>query len=149
MTLEQDDPIKSGGQQVAALCWRRAPMPEVLLVTSLRTRRWILPKGWPQAGLTLSQSAAREALEEAGIVGEIAAAPLGRYHYLKEKKDGSGMPCRVEVFPLLVTRQRRTWLEKGARDLLWLPADLAARKVAETGLRRILLAFARSAHAAA
>ena len=37
-----------GRQQVAALCWRRAPLLEILLVTSLRTKRWILPKGWPE-----------------------------------------------------------------------------------------------------
>ncbi len=149
--VDQDDPVKSGGRQVAALCWRPGAgrVPEVLLVTSLRSRRWILPKGWPQAGLSLAQSAAREALEEAGVTGDIAAAPLGRYHYLKEKKDGSGMPCRVEVFALHVRRQRRNWLEKDARELLWLPAEQAAAKVAEPGLRRILVQFARASQAAA
>jgi 8-oxo-dGTP pyrophosphatase MutT (NUDIX family) len=152
---DQDDPVKSGGQQVAALCWRqlsslnRPPAPEVLLVTSLRTRRWILPKGWPHAGLSLAQSAAREALEEAGVTGDVAAAPLGRYHYLKAKKDGGGMACRVDVFALHVRRQRRTWLEKGARELLWLPAEQAAARVSEPGLRRILLQFAKASRAAA
>ena len=65
------------GLQVAALCWRRRPVPEVLLVTTLRTRRWILPKGWPHPGLSLPESAAREALEEAGVTGRIEATPLG------------------------------------------------------------------------
>jgi 8-oxo-dGTP pyrophosphatase MutT (NUDIX family) len=151
---DQDDSVKNGGQQVAALCWRprvlnKGPILEILLVTSLRTRRWILPKGWQLVGLTLAQSAAREALEEAGVIGEVAAAPLGHYHYLKEKKDGSGMPCRVDVFALHMRRQRRTWLEKGARELLWLPSEQAAAKVAEPGLRRILLQFAKLARAAA
>src|SRR6185437_4781462 len=72
-------------RQVAALCWRRGPAQgrlEVLLVTSLTARRWILPKGWPEPNLTLAQSAAREALEEAGVVGEINTVPVGCYHYL-------------------------------------------------------------------
>jgi 8-oxo-dGTP pyrophosphatase MutT (NUDIX family) len=133
--------------QVAALCWRSSPKLEILLVTSLRTRRWILPKGWPQDGLSLAQSAANEALEEAGVTGEIAADPIGRYHYLKEKS-GSALPCVVEVFSLLVTGERTSWVEKGARQKLWLPAERAAAKVAETGLRRILTGFARARKAA-
>ena len=133
--------------QVAALCWRSSPKLEILLVTSLRTRRWILPKGWPQDGMSLAQSAASEALEEAGVIGEIAAEPIGRYHYLKEK-NGSALPCVVEVFSLFVTGQHASWAEQGARQILWLPAERAAAKVAETGLRRILTDFARARKAA-
>jgi 8-oxo-dGTP pyrophosphatase MutT (NUDIX family) len=133
--------------QVAALCWRSSPHLEILLVTSLRTRRWILPKGWPQDGITLAQSAANEAREEAGVIGEIAAAPIDRYHYLKEK-NGSALPCAVDVFPLFVTGQDACWAEQGARQILWLPAERAAAKVAETGLRRILTGFSRARKAA-
>ncbi len=102
--------------QVAALCWRTAPALQILLVTSLRTRRWILPKGWPQDGLTLAQAAAAEALEEAGVTGDIAPESIGRYHYLKEK-NGSALPCAVEVFPLFVTGQHASWPEQGARQV--------------------------------
>ena len=133
--------------QVAALCWRTAPVLEILLVTSLRTRRWILPKGWPQDAMTLAQSAASEALEEAGVFGEVASEPVGRYHYLKEK-GGSALPCAVEVFPLFVAGQRNSWPEKGSRQVLWLPAERAATKIAETGLRRLLLNFSRARKAA-
>ena len=35
-------------QQLAALCWRlREGEPEVLLITSRETGRWVVPKGWP------------------------------------------------------------------------------------------------------
>ena len=122
-------------------------MLEILLVTSLRTRRWILPKGWPHPGLTLAQSAANEALEEAGVTGTVAEEPIGRYHYLKEK-NGSALPCAVEIFPLFVTGRSRSWAERGERDLLWLPAEQAASKVAETGLKRILLNFSKARRAA-
>lgn len=133
--------------QVAALCWRSSPRLEVLLVTSLRTRRWILPKGWPQDGMSLAQSAATEALEEAGVTGTIADEPIGRYHYLKEK-NGSALPCVVEVFSLFVTGEQASWVEKEKRQKLWLPAEQTAAKVAETGLRRILTGFARARKAA-
>ena len=134
-------------QQVAALCWRRAPLLEVLLVTSLRTKRWILPKGWPQTGLTLAEAAAREALEEAGVMDEVSPDVIGHYHYLKEK-GGECLPCRVEIFALHVTGQWRAWPEKGAREMAWPPLDQAARRVAEAGLRHLLLDFRKSPRAA-
>jgi len=53
--------------QYGALPYRRAGEADmqVLLVTSRGTKRWIIPKGWPIAGLSPNQTAAREALEEA------------------------------------------------------------------------------------
>ena len=134
--------------QVAALCWRPHPVPELLLVTSLRTRRWILLKGWPHSGLSLAESAAREAQEEAGVTGRVGTAPLGHYHYLKEK-GGAGIPCQVEVFALEVTGQKRNWPEKGARELRWLPIGQAAQRLAEPSLRALLLAFRRRLNRAA
>jgi 8-oxo-dGTP pyrophosphatase MutT (NUDIX family) len=127
-------------QQVAALCWRRAPRLEILLITTLRSRRWILPKGWPMPGLSLAQSAAREALEEAGVEGRIAEAPFASYSYLKEKKSGA-TACTVDIFALKVTSQRTSWAEQGERELVWLPPDRAARRVSEIALRRIILEF--------
>jgi 8-oxo-dGTP pyrophosphatase MutT (NUDIX family) len=139
--LKGEPLFREHGKQVAALCWRSKPMFEVLLITSLSSRRWILPKGWPMDGLTLAQSAAREAYEEAGVSGEIADASLGSYHYLKERKDHGAMPCSVSVFALAVQSQARTWPEKGARELAWLPIEQAAARVAEPGLRHLLLDF--------
>ena len=137
-----DPHVREHGRQVAALCWRPAPL-RVLLITSLNSKRWILPKGWPEEGMTLAESAAREAFEEAGVTGEIAASPLGAYHYLKERKDGGAMPCSVDVFALQVTQELDDWPEKGTRELSWLPLTEAAAKVGEPGLRTILRDFAR------
>ncbi len=125
--------------QVGALCWR--PALEVLLITSLHSRRWIIPKGWPMPGLTSAQAAAREALEEAGVTGEIGETAIGAYHYLKARKDGSVQPCRVEVFALKVSGQQPDWLEKGAREQIWMSPEQAAVRVDEPGLRHLLLDF--------
>ena len=140
----QTHPVKNRGRQVAALCWRLSPVLEVLLVTSLRTRRWILPKGWPMPGLSSAEAAAFEALEEAGVGGEISPTPVGRYHYLKEKK-GRSIPCSVDVFALHVRHDLRTWPEKGTREVVWLPVAEAARRIAEPELRHILLTFRKNA----
>ena len=123
------------------MCWR-GKAPEVLLITSLNTKRWILPKGWPMDGMSLAQSAAREAFEEAGVEGVVSATPIGNYPYLKEKKDGGAMACSVDVFLLEVTGQSADWPENGKRELAWLPLTQAEAKVAEPGLRQILREFA-------
>jgi 8-oxo-dGTP pyrophosphatase MutT (NUDIX family) len=143
MALARRSLVRAPVKQVAALCWRRSPRLEVLLVTSLRSHRWILPKGWPELGLTLAESAAHEALEEAGVVGEVSAGPVGRYHYDKEKKDGLVMPCEVLIFSLEVKLQRRAWPEKGLRERLWLTPEQAAARVSEPGLRQFLAGFAK------
>jgi 8-oxo-dGTP pyrophosphatase MutT (NUDIX family) len=135
--------FREHGRQVAALCWRASSRhgTEVLLITSLNSKRWIIPKGWPETDLSPAENAAREAFEEAGVAGKIAAEPVGSYHYLKEKKDGGGMPCTVDVFALAVTKQLDDWPEKGARELLWLPPEQAAIKVSEPALRQLLRNF--------
>jgi 8-oxo-dGTP pyrophosphatase MutT (NUDIX family) len=142
--------FREHGKQVAALCWRHSPKRgsqlEVLLITSLNSKRWIIPKGWPEADLTAAENAAREAFEEAGVTGKVSPAPIGTYHYLKERKDGGGVPCTVEVFALAVTKQLDDWPEKGVRQLAWMPLEQAAARVAEPGLRQVLKSF-RKQHA--
>lgn len=135
------EPFPKTGQQVAALCWRRTPKLEILLVTTLHSHRWILPKGWAEKGMSLSAAAAREALEEAGVTGIVTPAPIGRYHYLKEKKLWGAQPCRVDVFGLQVTGRARSFAEKGAREIAWLPVEQAALRVGEPGLRHLILNF--------
>jgi len=140
--------VERGKQQVAALCWRMNTALEVLLITSLKSQRWILPKGWPHDGLGLAESAAREAEEEAGMTGELAALALGHYRYIKDKQ-GAALPIRVDVFALKVTGQHPVWPEKDTRKLLWLPPNQAAHRVAEAGLKTILMNFRASRAAAA
>lgn len=141
------DPLfREHGKQVAALCWRAMPgtVLEILLITSLNSKRWILPKGWLMEGLSAAESAAREAFEEAGVAGKIGGKAIGSYHYLKERKDGGGVPCRVDVFALQVTAQMEEWPEKGAREIAWLPLEQAAVRVCEPGLRELLRNFSKT-----
>ena len=137
-----DSLFREHGSQVAALCWRANPMLEILLITSLHTRRWIVPKGWIEPGMTPAQSAAREAFEEAGVTGKISDTPVGNYPYLKDRKDGSVIACSVDVFALEATGQKDNWLEKSERQQMWLPLDEALAKLSEPGLRTILRDFA-------
>ena len=127
--------------QVAALPWREGDAVEIMLISSRETRRWVTPKGWPMNGKTDAESAAREALEEAGIVGEIEADPIGAFHYIKRRKNGSSTTLRVDVFPMHVERQRKNWPEKHERTTKWVSVAEAAESVDEPELRELILAF--------
>ena len=125
-------------RQFGALPWRMTTSLEIFLVTSRETGRWVIPKGWPIKGLTPWAAAAREAMEEAGVIGEIAEAALGAYSYVKFLKDGQGQPCKVRVFPLKVTQQLEDWPEKHQRIAKWFLGDEAASAVQEPGLARLI-----------
>ena len=130
--------------QYAALPWRASQGAiEILLVTSLKTRRWIVPKGWPLAGCSPCESAASEALEEAGVLGEVASRSLGSFLYNKRRKSGEVVSCRVHVFTMQVVSQRRSWTEKRARDTRWCSPEEALARVSDPGLRRIIARFAK------
>ena len=132
-------------QQYAALPFRRAKggSAEIMLITSRDTGRWVIPKGWPIRGLKPSATAAREALEEAGLVGQIAKRPLGSFTYEKRLDEGLSVVCTVEVFPFKVKGQRKSWPEKKQRRGRWFAAEEAAEAVAEPDLRALIERFAR------
>jgi 8-oxo-dGTP pyrophosphatase MutT (NUDIX family) len=128
--------------QYAALPYRRKPSVEILLISSRETKRWVLPKGWPMKGRKPHAAAAREAMEEAGLVGKIAKEAVGSYHYYKRLKNGANVWCEVVVFPMLVEKQRKSWPEKAQRTTRWFPLSEAAEAVAEPDLKAVILAFA-------
>jgi 8-oxo-dGTP pyrophosphatase MutT (NUDIX family) len=93
---------------------------QVALITSAKGRRWILPKGWVAPGEHAWQAAAREAEEEAGLIGEVDRRPIGWYKKAKRRR-----VCRVEVFLLHVTRELARWDEDGVRDRRWMSIEEA------------------------
>ena len=131
--------------QYGALPYRvgNGSRPEFMLVTSRETRRWIIPKGWPKKGKSARRSAAREAFEEAGVVGAIAKRPVGSFSYEKRLRNGAVITCEVRVFPLEVKRQDKQWPEKQERKVKWLSATKAAEKVQEPRLGAIIRRLAR------
>lgn len=135
-------------EQSAVLAWRRRKRGlRILLVTSLETRRWVLPKGNVEDGLTPRESALREAFEEAGIEGDAAGREIGAYLYRKDDSKGGGLR-RVAVFPMQVSRVLDDWPEKDRRRREWMSPEDAAAAVAEKKLAKIIARFARGGAAA-
>jgi 8-oxo-dGTP pyrophosphatase MutT (NUDIX family) len=130
--------------QYAALPYRfnETDELEILLVTTRRTRRWIIPKGWPIKGLKPPESAAREAFEEAGVRGKIGKKSVGTFTYQKLlDDDGVTVPCEVKVFPLLVQRQSETWPEIEQRLARWLAPEKAISLIKDLDLKDVVEAF--------
>ncbi len=132
------------GNQYAALPWRWIDDHlEILLITTLTSKRWVVPKGWPLEGRSPSECAAQEAFEEAGVVGNTASKPVGSFDYLKRRKTGDEIACHVDVFDLEVERQRRAWPEKASRQTCWCTVQDAMARVSDPGLKRLIAKFAK------
>jgi 8-oxo-dGTP pyrophosphatase MutT (NUDIX family) len=114
---------------------RRGGEAEVLLITSRKGKRWVIPKGVIDLGSSAAESAAREAWEEAGIRGTLAEKELGRYRYEKW-----GGVCTVRVFLLAVEEEADRWPESGTRKREWLGVEEAAARVDEESLRQLIRA---------
>ena len=128
--------------QFAALCYRiQNNKVRILLVTSRRTQRWILPKGWPSKGLTPQQSALREAREEAGVRGALSSLCVGHYWYLKDIDTQTRLRCIVAVFPIEVRSLLTRFPECEVRQRQWFSRKKASRLVEEKSLRQIIREF--------
>ncbi|MBD0273323.1 MAG: NUDIX hydrolase [Acetobacteraceae bacterium] len=135
-------PDRSGRQFAALPFLLKEGETMVMLVTSRETHRWVLPKGWAEKRLSGPELAAKEALEEAGLIGEVAPDPIGSYGYAKRLPGGRVTPCDVQVFPLRVVRVLDDWPERRQRERRWFTLAGAAMAVEEGGLVALLLRLA-------
>ncbi|GLQ54575.1 NUDIX hydrolase [Devosia nitrariae] len=94
-----------------------------LLITSRRSARWMFPKGGLVTGATAWDSAAQEALEEAGVEGTVETSPIGSYH--GAKNDENQTPVIVDIYPLKVSVEHDEWREKRQRQRRWVTIEEA------------------------
>ena len=128
--------------QFAALCFRMVKeKPEILLITSRRSGRWIIPKGWPIDGETPAQVALTEAWEEAGVRGKVHERCLGLYSYHKMLGPERGVPCVAMVYAVRVKSLVASFPEASQRKRKWLRPKKAAALVSEPELAHIILNF--------
>jgi 8-oxo-dGTP pyrophosphatase MutT (NUDIX family) len=119
-------------EQSAVIPYRiQAGEVQILLITSINSKRWIIPKGIIELNMTPQASAEKEALEEAGIRGEVFPDLLGVYTYNKW-----GGVCRVQVFLLRVEQILESWLED-FREREWVTISEAIQRVREVEIKEI------------
>ncbi|SES36367.1 8-oxo-dGTP pyrophosphatase MutT, NUDIX family [Tranquillimonas rosea] len=129
--------------QVAALCYRqRKDGPEVLVISSRDTGRWLLPKGWPMDGQDAAGAATIEAWEEAGVKPRrVDRKALGTYRYDKRLEGGVPVPTVTKVFAIEVARLTDDFPQRDERSRKWVRPAEAAEMVDEPELRTILKRF--------
>ncbi len=121
-------------RQAAAIPYRlRSKGLEIALITSLRSRRWVFPKGHIEPGEAGYESAVREAHEEAGLLGEVDPRPVGRYRYQKR-----GELHEVVVYLLRVTRELSSWTEDDVRNRKWMGLRSASSRLRRPDMRELL-----------
>ncbi len=84
---------------------------EVILVTSSSNKNWVIPKGRIEKLMSPEKSAAKEAFEEAGVLGDVSKKFFAEYEYNKR-----GNKCHVRVYPLEVSKILVEWDEMDKRD---------------------------------
>jgi ADP-ribose pyrophosphatase YjhB (NUDIX family) len=130
-------------QQIAALPVRLNSNGalDVYLVTSRGSGRWIIPKGNPIRGLAPADVAAREAREEAGLVGPVLPRMIGRFEF-QRLRGIVGETCLIDVYPLHVERQLKNFPEKRERTVRLCNLDTALAIVSSRPLAELIELYA-------
>jgi 8-oxo-dGTP pyrophosphatase MutT (NUDIX family) len=128
--------------QAGALCWqRRGKRLRVLLVTSRRSGKWGVPKGWALRGRPLHRTAAREAWEEAGVIGLTENRLLGMIDAPKSYRLVGEIAWKLALYPLEVDQLADDWPECGQRKRRWFRPEEAAEMVRPRALGFLLASF--------
>jgi len=112
---------------------------QVLLVTSRKKGKWIIPKGVVEPYMTARESAAQEAYEEAGVFGEVWSEPVGSFEM--DKWDGV---CSVAVYPMHVEKIYENWMESGFRKRRWMSPEKALDKCGNKEMKKMIKLFLKA-----
>ncbi|MCL6494475.1 MAG: NUDIX hydrolase [Ignavibacterium sp.] len=106
---------------------------EILLVTSIRKKNWIVPKGYIEFNLTPFESAKKEAYEEAGVVGSNETVEVGQF--INEKKNRKEL---IKVYTMEVDEELTDYPEKNLRKRKWFTFDEAMDKVQNPQIKNFI-----------
>ncbi|MBE9036828.1 NUDIX hydrolase [aff. Roholtiella sp. LEGE 12411] len=112
---------------------------EILLITTRNYQHWVIPKGDIPVGMSPPDSAAKEAWEEAGVIGQVDTNELGMYKYRKR-----GKIYQVKMYLLPVEMVSEDYPEANQRKRQWLDVTKAIRRLKFRSLKRILKGFFQS-----
>lgn len=112
----------SGGEQKRLV--------EVLMINSQSGPGLLFPKGGWENDETVEEAAAREAIEEAGVRGDLVQF-LGFYNFKSKSHQDEFCPegmCRAAIFALHVKEELASWPEQSIRQRSWLTVPEAAER---------------------
>ncbi len=108
----------------------------VVLITSKKSERWVIPKGHVEKGLTPAESAAKEAYEKAGLIGVVGHQEAGQYRYIK-----FGKLFSVQVYPLFIETMLDEWDEMQDRQRKLVTPSEAIKMLCHEDLKQIIADF--------
>jgi 8-oxo-dGTP pyrophosphatase MutT (NUDIX family) len=137
LPVRQDHPIilESG-----VLAFRRESNgePLILLISRRRSKKWGIPKGRVVPDLSFHENAAKEAFEEAGVIGYVSPSSVGMFRAKKQTTNPQiHRIIEVWVYLLEVTETLPDWPEKGKRLTRWVSCEVAARQLREPALTHL------------
>jgi 8-oxo-dGTP pyrophosphatase MutT (NUDIX family) len=136
--------------QVAAVCYRvRDYSVEFLLVNTSSGKKWTFPKGRIDPALSGSQSAAREALEEAGAEGRIEEHHFASYLDSKRSFALENRSREVLVAAYLLEVSSLVAPEESDRNPTWFTPLEAQQRLAEQRVPKYANQLARIVNFAA
>ncbi|MBS3807366.1 MAG: NUDIX hydrolase [Bacteroidales bacterium] len=117
--------------------WNKGQV-KVMLITTQKKKKWTLPKGIIEPGLSPPRSAAREAYEEAGVLGEVDEELFDHFEY-----DKWGGTCHVQVFLMEITELLDQWPEQYQRSRKLVDACMAPQLIGRESIRPVLRRFCK------
>lgn len=117
--------------QAAAVCYRQNRYSVEFLLVKTSSGKWTFPKGRLNPSMSASESAAREAWEEAGARGEIAEKHFASYIDTKRALGHDSRTREVRILTYLLEVYGTVTPKETGRRPTWYEAREAKKRLAE------------------
>jgi 8-oxo-dGTP pyrophosphatase MutT (NUDIX family) len=111
---------------------------QILLITSIRKKKWIIPKGFIEFNLSAFESAKKEAFEEAGVIGTNETIELGSFTIKKY-----GGLTNIVVYSMEVEKFKDDYPEKNLRKRKWYAVEEAVENVSISEVGNLIQILAK------
>jgi 8-oxo-dGTP pyrophosphatase MutT (NUDIX family) len=117
--------------QVAAVCYRLNGSSVEFLLVNTSSGKWTFPKGRLCPNLSPSESASREAWEEAGAKGRIEENHFSHYLDTKRTLGHDSLTREVRIAAFLLEVHSTEDPQEGGRNPSWFSPQQARKRLAE------------------
>lgn len=131
MSKKKTDFIQSG---VIPIRKNKNNKIEICLITSREGKNLIVPKGLVEDGISVTDSALKEAWEEAGLLGYIIEGFEDEF-----KLNKWGRTFSVKYYIMIVESEKNNFEEADFRKKIWTSFNKAIKTVTKNKLRNVLI----------